>query len=80
MAGAPIALSPREFALLECFLRNPGRLLTRDNLLDAAWPYGLAVTPNTVEAYVHRLREKLGAAAGSLIRTERGVGYRMVSG
>ncbi|MGH2465321.1 MAG: winged helix-turn-helix domain-containing protein, partial [Candidatus Limnocylindrales bacterium] len=53
---------------------------TRDTLLDAAWPYGLAVTPNTVEAYVHRLREKLGAAAGALIRTERGVGYRMVSG
>ncbi len=80
VAGAPVALSPREFALLECFLRNPGRLLTRDNLLDAAWPYGLAVTPNTVEAYVHRLREKLGAAAGALIRTERGVGYRMVAG
>ncbi|MGH2511934.1 MAG: response regulator transcription factor [Candidatus Limnocylindrales bacterium] len=80
VGGAPVALSPREFALLECFLRNTGRLLTRDNLLDAAWPYGLAVTPNTVEAYVHRLREKLGVGAGTLIRTERGIGYRMVSG
>jgi len=79
VAGLPVALSPREFALLECFLRNTGRLLTRDNLLDAAWPYGLAVTPNTVEAYVHRLREKLGTNAGTLIRTERGIGYRMVA-
>lgn len=76
--GRRLVLTPREFALLECFLRHPGRLLTRDNLLDAAWPYGIAVTPNTVEAYVHRLREKLGAA-GSLIQTERGVGYRLIS-
>lgn len=75
--GRPLPLTPREFALLECFLRHPGRLLTRDNLLDAAWPYGIAVTPNTVEAYVHRLREKLGSA-GALIQTERGVGYRLV--
>jgi DNA-binding response OmpR family regulator len=76
--GRPLVLTPREFALLECCLRHPGRLLTRDNLLDAAWPYGIAVTPNTVEAYVHRLREKLGDA-GQRIQTERGVGYRLVS-
>ncbi len=57
-----------------------GPLLTRDNLLDAAWPSGVAVTPNTVDAYVHRLREKLGTVAGARIQTERGVGYRMVSG
>ena len=75
--GRPLPLTPREFSLLECFLRHPGRLLTRDNLLDAAWPYGIAVTPNTVEAYVHRLRDKLGPA-GALIHTERGVGYRLV--
>jgi two-component system, OmpR family, response regulator len=73
----PVALTPREFALLECFLRHPGAVLTRDQLLDAAWPYGVAVTPNTVDAYVHLLREKLGPAGGARIRTERGVGYRM---
>jgi two-component system OmpR family response regulator len=73
----PVTLTPREFSLLECFLRHPGAVLSRDQLLDAAWPYGVAVTPNTVDAYVHLLREKLGVEAGARIRTERGVGYRM---
>jgi ABC-type lipoprotein export system ATPase subunit len=63
--------------LLECFLRHPGQVLTRDQLLDAAWPLGVAVTPNTVDAYVHLLREKLGDEGGARILTERGVGYRM---
>jgi two-component system OmpR family response regulator len=72
----PVELSPREFALLECFLRHPGQVLTRDQLLDHAWPYGVAVTPNAVDAYVHYLREKLGQQAG-LIVTVRGVGYRL---
>ncbi|MGZ6260637.1 MAG: winged helix-turn-helix domain-containing protein, partial [Candidatus Limnocylindrales bacterium] len=65
------------FALLECFLRHPGQVLTRDNLLDAAWPAGVAVTLNTVDAYVHLLRERLGPSAGLRIQTERGVGYRL---
>ena len=77
--GRPISLSPREFSLLECFLRHPGQALTRDQLLDAAWPYGVAVTPNTVDAYVHLLREKLGPAGSARIRTERGVGYRLLA-
>jgi len=72
----PVELSPREFALLECFLRHPGQVLTRDQLLDHAWPYGVAVTPNAVDAYVHYLRDKLGDQA-ALIETVRGVGYRL---
>jgi len=76
--GERVILSPREFALLECFLRHPDQVLSRDQLLDAAWPLGVAVTPNTVDAYVHLLRQKLGSEAGSYIRTERGVGYRLV--
>ncbi len=75
--GEPLRLSAREFSLLECLLRHPGQLLTRDQLLDAAWPFGVAVTPNTVDAYVHLLRTKLGPAAGARIQTERGAGYRM---
>ena len=75
--GQPVTLSPREFSLLECLLRHPGAVLTRDQLLDAAWPYGVAVTLNTVDAYIHLLREKLGPAGATRIRTERGVGYRM---
>ena len=53
-------LSPREFSLLECLLRHPGQTLTRDQLLDQAWPFGVAVTPNAVDAYIHYLRDKLG--------------------
>ena len=76
MDGREIELSPREFSLLEYFLRHPGEALTRDRLLDHVWPSGVAVTLNAVDAYVHYLREKLGPA-GSRIRTLRGVGYRL---
>jgi DNA-binding response OmpR family regulator len=76
--GQEVDLSPREYSLLECFLRHPGQALTRDQLLDHAWPFGVAVTPNAVDAYVHYLREKLGDA-GELVRTVRGVGYRLGS-
>jgi len=74
--GRPVELSPREFSLLECLLRHPGQSLTRDQLLDQAWPFSVAVTPNAVDAYVHYLRTKLGSA-GRWIQTVRGVGYRM---
>jgi len=77
--GRPIDLSPREFSLLECFLRHPGQSLTRDQLLDQAWPFSVAVTPNAVDAYVHYLRTKLGSA-GRWIETVRGVGYRLADG
>jgi two-component system response regulator MprA len=77
--GRPVDLSPREFSLLECFLRHPGQSLTRDQLLDQAWPFSVAVTPNAVDAYVHYLRTKLGTA-GRWIETVRGVGYRLADG
>ena len=72
----PIDLSPREFSLLESLLRHAGQALSRDQLLDQAWPFGVAVTPNAVDAYVHYLRTKLGGA-GDRIETVRGVGYRL---
>jgi DNA-binding response OmpR family regulator len=75
----PVELSPREFSLLECFLRHPDQALTRDQLLDHAWPFSVAVTPNAVDAYVHYLRTKL-AEAGSQVETVRGVGYRLGDG
>ncbi|HEY2887119.1 MAG TPA: response regulator transcription factor [Candidatus Limnocylindrales bacterium] len=74
--GKAVELSPREFSLLECLLRHPGQSLSRDQLLDQAWPFSVAVTPNAVDAYVHYLRTKLGSA-GRWIETVRGVGYRM---
>jgi two-component system OmpR family response regulator len=71
-----VELSPREFSLLECLLRHPGHVLTRDQLLDYAWPYGDILTHNTVDTYIHYLRDKLGDAGSSIV-TVRGVGYRM---
>jgi two-component system OmpR family response regulator len=71
-----VELSPREFSLLECLLRHPGQVLTRDQLLDHAWPYGDMLTHNTVDTYVHYLRSKLGKG-GDRIATVRGIGYRM---
>jgi two-component system, OmpR family, response regulator len=75
-SGRNVDLSPREFSLLEALLRHPGQVLTRDQLLDHAWPFSVAVTPNAVDAYVHYLRTKLGDA-GSQIETVRGTGYRL---
>ena len=76
VSGRAVELSPREFSLLECLLRHAGQVLSRDQLLDYAWPYGDILTHNTVDTYVHYLRDKLGTAANR-ITTVRGVGYRM---
>jgi DNA-binding response OmpR family regulator len=78
--GRPVELSARELAVLECLLRHPDHVLSRDQLLDHAWPMGVAVTLNSVDAYVSFLRRKLGPEAGERIQTVRGLGYRLVSG
>jgi two-component system OmpR family response regulator len=75
--GLAVDLTLREFALLECLLRHPGHALSRDQLLDMAWPFGVAVTPNTVDAFVTFLRRKLGPVGAARIETIRGIGYRM---
>jgi DNA-binding response OmpR family regulator len=77
VAGKEVQLSGREYSILECLLRRPGQVLSRDQLLDYAWPYGAALTPNTVEAYIHLLREKLGTDGAASIETVRGMGYRL---
>jgi two-component system OmpR family response regulator len=79
VGGTAIDLSPREFSLLECLLRHSGQTLSRDQLLDQAWPFSVAVTPNAVDAYVHYLRTKLGPASAQL-ETIRGIGYRLADG
>jgi DNA-binding response OmpR family regulator len=76
--GVPLQLSQREFALLEVLMRHPDQVLSRDQVLDHAWPMGVAVTPNSVDAYVSFVRRKLGPA-GDRLQTVRGIGYRMVS-
>ena len=77
-AGQLLALSPREFALLEYLMRNPGRTLTRAAIVAQVWKHG-ADDPdatNIVDVYMAYLRKKLEADGGhSMIRTIRGVGY-----
>jgi two-component system OmpR family response regulator len=72
-----VDMSPREFALLECLLRHKGQTLSRDQLLDHAWPYDSEVAPSIVDTYVYFLRRKLGQRAGERIETVRGIGYRV---
>jgi len=73
--GREVALTAKEFQLLEALMRRPGRVMTRERLLDEVWGADIAVTARTIDTHLKRLREKIGAA-GDLIETVRGVGYR----
>jgi two-component system, OmpR family, response regulator len=71
-------LSAKEFALLELFLRRPGVVLTRTQLLDGAWDIAFEARSNVVDVYVRYLREKMDRPFGrDSIETVRGVGYRL---
>jgi len=73
-----IELTPREFDLLQFFLRNPRQVLTRDRILDVVWGYGFGATSNSVDVYVGYLRAKLEGDLGNrLVHTVRGVGYAL---
>ncbi len=73
-----IELTAREFALLEYLMRNAGRVLSRDQIIDAVWPQDFEGGSNVVDTYVHYLREKVDRLpAQPLIRTVRGVGYTL---
>jgi len=69
-----IDLTAREFALLEAFLRHPGQVLTREQLLSRVWELDFDPGSNVVDVYVRYLRRKLGAG---FIETVRGAGYRL---
>jgi DNA-binding response OmpR family regulator len=71
-AGQPVALSTREFELLQALLLNAGRVLSREQLEQSLYSWGHEVESNAVEVHIHHLRRKLGAG---LILTLRGVGY-----
>jgi DNA-binding response OmpR family regulator len=75
-AGELVALSPREFAVLDVLASRAGSVVTKDELLRAVWGDEMAATRNAVEVYVGYLRRKLDAAgAGEVVRTVRGHGY-----
>ena len=73
--GRTVDLSAREFTLAETFLRNPGQVLSREQLLSNVWGYDFEPGSNVVDVYVRYLRRKLGAER---FETVRGMGYRLV--
>lgn len=78
--AAPVQLTQREFALLELFLRNPARVLTRTQIAEKIWDCHFDMETNLVDVYVAKLRSKLRRAdeAEPLIQSVRGVGYKLV--
>jgi DNA-binding response OmpR family regulator len=76
--GVPIELTPREYALLEHLMLNPGVVLTRAQLLEHVWGASFMGSENVVEVYIGYLRKKIdGEDRTPLLETVRGVGYRM---
>lgn len=74
--GKKIELTPREFALLDYFMRNPGRVLTRTMIAEHVWNYDFETMTNTIDVYVNYLRKKIDAGREpKLLHTVRGVGY-----
>ena len=74
VAGRSVDLTAREFTLAEMFLRNPGQVLSREQLLSGAWGYDFDPGSNVVDVYVRYLRRKLGHDS---VETVRGMGYRL---
>lgn len=74
--GVGVALTPKEFDLLAVLLQQAGRALSRDKLIGEVWGHGLLVTNRSVDRCVKTLRAKLEGAAGTDLRSVRGVGYR----
>ncbi|HHP7245052.1 MAG TPA: winged helix-turn-helix domain-containing protein, partial [Elainellaceae cyanobacterium] len=74
MQGNAIDLSTREFTLLEMLVREPGRVWTRQELLDQVWGYDYESSSNIIDVYIGYLRKKLGQGT---IKTVRGAGYRL---
>jgi two-component system OmpR family response regulator len=74
-AGAGVELSPTEFNLLRYFLANPGRVLSKAQILDNVWHYDFGGDANVVESYVSYLRKKIDTTEPRLLHTVRGVGY-----
>lgn len=78
LQGKPVALSPKDFALLSCLWEADGKALTREHLLEKIWgpDRSMEIDLATIDQYVARLRGKLGPEAGRLI-TVKNVGYRL---
>jgi two-component system OmpR family response regulator len=76
-AGELVALSPTEFSLLRYLMANPGRVLSKAQILDHVWAYDFGGDGNVVESYISYLRKKVDTTDPTLIHTVRGIGYVM---
>ena len=74
-AGKVIEVSPTEFKLLRYLMLNPGRVLSKSQILDHVWDYDFRGEMNIVESYISYLRRKIDVVGEPLIHTKRGVGY-----
>lgn len=78
LAGAPLTLTLKEFGLLEYFLRHPGEVVNREDLLAHLWDFNYESFSNVIDVHVKNLRRKLGENTGaSVLETIRGIGYRL---
>jgi DNA-binding response OmpR family regulator len=78
-SGQPVQLTAKEFALLEYFMRNPNRLITREMAESHIWSYDFDGTSNVVDVYIRRLRRKIDDPFEvKLFETVRGAGYRLI--
>jgi DNA-binding response OmpR family regulator len=75
--GEAVSLTPREYSLLELLMRNAGRAVTRDTILDSVWGFGASVNENTLEVFIGQLRIKVDGWEPKLIHTIRGAGYML---
>ena len=77
-AGTELQVSPKEYSLLEFFLRHPGRVLTRSQIIEAVWDFAYDGGSNVVDQYVNYLRRKIDGPFGRHdLETVRGMGYRL---
>jgi two-component system OmpR family response regulator len=76
--GTPLPLTVTEFAILRALAATPGRVLTRDALMDVAYPDRRVVSDRTIDSHVRHLRAKFSAVGGDPIGTVHGLGYRFV--
>ncbi len=75
--GAEVVFTVTEFNLLAALMGRPGRVYTRDDLVDRVWGPGHAITDRTIDSHIRRIRRKLGRAGAEAIETVYGLGYRL---